>query len=223
MLNFFKKTDLQIENEIMNVLHLSTRFKESQLSVSVTSGVATLHGRVVHIFEKVLLEKMLQKIKGVKAVANEVEVSFLETSEKNDGEIAKDVLQAIEWSYKVPQELQISVDNGWVTLRGHTNWDYQRKSAVDSIKDLEGVTGVTNLITITSRVEALDVKDRIEEALINAVAKENFKINVSVDGHSVTLSGNVNSYGESEIAKFAAWNTPGVVRVINSINYKLPP
>jgi osmotically-inducible protein OsmY len=72
-------------------------------------------------------------------------------------------------------------------------------------------------------VEALDVKDRIEEALLNAVAKENFKINVSVDGHSVTLSGNVNSYNESEIAKFAAWNTPGVVRVINPINYKLPP
>ncbi len=215
MFNYFNKTDTEVKRDVVNELTWDPSIDSSEILVSASDGIVTLHGHVPHYFEKFMAEKAAQRVGGVKAVADELEVKGI--FEKTDEEIAEVALNALKWNYSVPSGIKVSVDKGWVTLRGEADWDYQRSAAKDAVSGLLGVTGVSESITLTSRVVPSDIKNRIEEALKRSAESEGKKIHVAVNGNTVTLSGNVHSYAESADAKHAAWMAPGVSLVENKL------
>lgn len=213
-----KKTDSQIQNDIKNEIKWDPSITASEINVSVDDGIVTLRGSVPHYFEKSLAEKAAQRIFGVRAVADEIEVNMMGSYERSDEQIAEAILSAFSWNYSVPKDIQITVEKGWVTLNGEANWDYQRIAATNAANQLMGVRGVSNYISLKTKVQPSDIKTRIEEALTRYSELESHKIKVSIDGETVTLSGTVHSMKESKDAKMAAWRAPGVQAVKNNIN-----
>ena len=215
MFNFFKKTDKQVKDDVMDELMWDPRLDSSKIKVSAKDGVVTLSGTVPHYMEKRSAEHAAQRVGGVKAVADELEVKGI--FDKSDEEIAQAAVSAMKWNYSVPGDVKIAVDKGWVNLTGEVDWDFQRKAAKDTVSDLLGVCGVSNNITIKSQTQPNDVKTRIEQALKRSAEAEGRKIKVTMDGNKVILSGNVHSISEFDDARQAAWMAPGVVSVENNI------
>ncbi len=213
MFNFFSKTDSEIQQDVINEIKWDPSLDSSQVSVTTNDGIVTLRGSVPHYFEKSQVEDAAQRVGGVRAVADELEVNILGSFLRSDEQIAEAALSALQWSYTVPKDLKITVEKGWVTLKGETEWDYQRKAAKDAISQLMGVCGVTNSITIKSKAQPTDIKTRIEEALKRSAENEGRKINVIVSGDVATLTGNVHSFAELDVAKHAAWMAPGIMTV----------
>jgi osmotically-inducible protein OsmY len=213
--NFFNKTDAEVKRDVINELNWDPSLSAKDVLVTAADGIVTLHGNVPHYFEKSMAEKAAQRVGGVKAVADELEVKGI--FDKTDEEISEAAINALKWNYAVPSNIKISVEKGWITLRGETDWEYQRSAAKSAVSELLGVTGVSNSITIRSQVQPSDIKSRIEEALKRSAESEGKKIDVTVNGDKVTLSGKVHSYAESSDAKNAAWMAPGVSTVENRL------
>ena len=221
MFNFFTKTDSQIQIDVMKELKSDPSVTSSDIAVTAQEGVVTLRGSVPHFAEKHSAEKATQRVGGVRAVADEIEVKLMGEYEKSDAQIAEAASNVIDWNYAVPKKTKVSVDKGWVTLRGEADWNYQRTAAKKAIGHLMGVRGVTNEMTIVPRADTTDVQTRIEAALVRSAKNEGKKIHVKVDGNSVTLTGNVPSFYELADASLAAWNAPGVNNVVNNLKYGL--
>ncbi len=215
MFNFFNKTDEDVKRDVTTELMWDPKINSSQIKVTANNGIVTLLGTVPHFSEKSSAEQAAQRVGGVKAVADELEVKGI--FDKTDEQIAEAALHALKWNYSVPEGIKVSVEKGWVTLRGETEWDYQRNAARDSVSGLLGVCGVKNSITIKSKLQPSDIKTRIEEALKRSAEAEGKKISVSVHGDTVTLSGRVHSIAESLDAREAAWMAPGVRTVENNL------
>ena len=217
MFNFFEKTDTKIQEDVLNELQWDPSVTASAVTVSANNGIVTLRGSVPHYIEKMAAEHAAQRVGGVKAVADELEVNFMTPPDHNDEEIAQAALNAFKWNYSVPDSVKIAVEKGWVTLSGEVEWDYQRNAARNTASEILGVCGVTNSINIKSKVQPSNIKTRIEEALKRSAESEGRKINVSVSGDHVTLPGNVHSFSEIEDARLAAFNAPGVMSVDNNL------
>lgn len=217
MFNLFLKTDSQIQQDVINEIKWDPSVTSSQVSVTVNDGIATLKGSVPHYYEKSLAEDAAQRVGGVRAVTDEIEVNLMGENNRSDIQIAESALSALEWSYSVPKEVRVTVEKGWITLKGETDWDYQRTAAKDAVSQLLGVCGVTNNITIKSKTLPSDIKTRIEEALQRTAEAEGRKISVSVSGDKATLTGNVHSFAELEVARHAAWMAPGIMSVENNL------
>ncbi len=217
MFNLFKKADSQIQNDVKSELKWDPSVADSQITVTASDGIVTLRGSVPHYFEKRTAEKAAQRVGGVRAVADEIEVELFNIHKKTDQEIAEAALNALKWNYQVPGDIKVSVDKGWITLRGETDWAFQKAAAANAVNHMIGVRGVSNEMTIKKQVQTSDVKTRIEEALRRSAEREGRKINVAVNGSCVTLSGNVHSYSEIGDAALAAWNAPGVSKVENNL------
>ena len=213
----FQKNDNQIHKDVTNELCWDPRVTSSHISVATKDGIVTLRGEVPNYFEKSAAEVAAQRVGGVKAVADELEVKLSDSYVRTDEDIAQAALNAFKWTVNVPRDIKIAVEKGWVTLRGEVEWDFQRLAAKNSITPLMGVRGVTNAITIRTKVLPSDVKTRIEEALVRSAEREGRKIGVSVNGDRVTLSGHVHSVSEMADARMAAWNAPGVMSVENNL------
>ena len=217
MFNFFSKTDSQIKQDVINEIKWDPSVTSTQVIVTANDGIVTLRGSVPHYYEKSKAEDAAQRVGGVRAVADEIEVNMLGSFNRSDEQIAEAAVSAIDWSYSVPKGIKISVEKGWVTLKGEAEWDYQRTAAKDAVSQLRGVRGVTNSISITSKAMSSDVKTRIEDALKRSAESEGRKISVSVSGDKATLTGNVHSFAELEVARHAAWMAPGIMFVDNNL------
>lgn len=215
MFNYFSKTDLDVKNDVINELMWDPSVTSSNVKVSAHDGIVTLRGTVPHFIEKVAAEQAAERVGGVKAVADELEVKGV--FDKTDEEIARAALNALQWNYSVPNDIKVAVDKGWVTLNGEAEWDFQRNAAKNSVSELLGVCGVTNMIAIKSKVQPSDIKTRIEEALKRSAESEGKKIGVSVSGDKVTLTGKVHSISEKDDARMAAWMAPGIMTVENNL------
>lgn len=218
MFNFFEKKDSQIKEDVVNELRWDPCVNELNIQVNATDGIITLRGNAPHFFDKTIAEEIALGVGGVKAVANEIEVVLMNEYKKTDEEIAQAALEAIKWDYTIPKKnIKVAVSKGWITLTGEAEWNYQRTSAFKAVKKLMGVVGVTNKITIETKVQSKDVRKNIEDALKRSAEVEGRKIEVIVEGDRITLSGKVHSFWEVADAGLAAWNAPGVRMVDNNI------
>lgn len=217
MFNFFSKSDSQIQQDVINEIQWDPSITSSQISVTAKDGIVTLRGSVPHYFEKSKAENAAQRVGGVRAVADEIEVNLMGSYIRGDEQIAESALSALQWSYSAAKDLKVTVEKGWITLKGETEWDYQRKAAKKAVSQLMGVVGVTDNMTIKTKILPEDIKKRIEESLKRTAEAEGREISVSVDGYKATLTGNVHSIAESETVRRAAWMAPGIVTVDNQL------
>lgn len=217
MFKFFEKSDTQIQKDVINELKSDPSVTASEINVTTNQGIVTLRGSVPLYFEKSSAENAAQRVSGVRAVADEIEVNIMGSYQRSDEQIAEAAINALKWSASAPKDIKVSVEKGWITLKGETEWDFQRTAAKNAVSQLMGVCGVNNNISIRTSIKPSDIQSRIEEALKRSAESDSSKIKVQVKGEEVTLSGDVHSQSEISDARFAAWMTPGVSTVISHI------
>jgi len=211
-------TDRQLQNDVQRALEWEPSIDAANIGVSADKGVVTLYGDAKSYAEKTTAERVTLGVYGVNAVANDINVRLGNAFQRNDPDIAQAAVSALRWNTVVPDDsITLTVSNGWVTLKGHVDWKYQSTAAADSVRDLIGVRGVTNAITIEPHVSAADVQSKIEEALKRSAQLDARRISVAVSNSTVTLTGNVHSWFERNEARRAAWSAPGVKDVDDRI------
>ena len=213
------KTDTQMQIDVRDELRWDARVTPTDIGVMVKDGVVTLTGDAPHFVEKKAAEEAAQRVNGVRAVANEIKVKFLDYStERSDQDIGEAAISALKWSYEAPSDVRVSVSNGAVTLKGTAEWNYQRNAAKAAVMSLAGVSDVINEIILEAKVQPSDVKARIEAALKRSAVSEGDGITVEVKRNQVTLKGKVHSLTEKEDVRWAAYLAPGVTQVDNQLN-----
>ena len=212
-------SDLQLRQDIVDELEFEPSIDAAHLGAAVENGVVTLTGHVSSYAEKLAAVQAVRRVKGVRAIADEIEVRFLGDRKTADDQIAKRAIDILEWNATVPgSSVQITVRHGAVTLAGNVDWYYQRNAAEDNVRTLSGVTGVINNIVIKPRIQAQNVKSKIEDALKRNAEVEAKAIRVTVqDGNQVVLEGNVHSWDERYAVTTAAWSAQGVKSVENRL------
>lgn len=212
------KNDKQLQQDVMDDLRWDPSIDASKVGVAVSNGVVTLTGSVPSYFQKQSTERIVKRVAGVRAVANDIEVQLATTTERTDSGIAAAALNALKWSTAVPDEnLSLSVSKGWVTLEGSVEWNYQREAAEKAVEQLVGVKGVTNRISVSPHIKSREVKGEIKAALHRYADLEARSIEVEATDSTVTLRGQVRSWAERKEAENAAWMAPGVTQVKNEI------
>ena len=186
------------------------------IGVAVEDGVVTLMGHVKTYVEKWKAERAVERVKGVRGIANEIEVQLV--GEHSDSDIARAAVDALRLSTLVPDDrIKVKVERGLLTLSGDVSYDYQRRAAERAVRNLPGVRGVTNLIVIKPSVEPMNVQEGIEKSFERLAVLDASNVQVSVDGGVVTLRGTVHSWRERHEAEKAAWSAGGVSEVRNLI------
>jgi osmotically-inducible protein OsmY len=214
-----RKSDSQIQQDVLRELKWDPRVEETEVGVEVDNGVVTLTGTVSSWAKKVAAEEAAHRVYGVHDVANDIVVKTPGGMPVTDTEIAQAVRRTLEWDVFVPHErITCTVSSGWVTLGGTVDLWNERESAERAIRNLQGVRGVTNNLTVTpSKASSLEVRGAIEEALERRAEREAKKIQVDVRDGTVTLTGIVQSWEEKEAVASAARYTPGVRSVDNQL------
>ncbi len=214
------KTDTQLQTDIMEELKFEPSINAAQIGVAVKDGIVTLSGQVHNYSEKMDTERAALRVSGVKALVIEIEISLLDISKRTDADIARAAENILEWSTFLPNNsVKLIVEDGWISLSGAVDWQYQREASVDSIRHLMGVTGVINDITIKSRVNSSVVKSAIEAALKRRASCETQEIIVNVQGDEVVLSGKVHNWSERDLAIHSAWCVSGVRNVEDKMTF----
>jgi osmotically-inducible protein OsmY len=186
----------------------------AHIGVSAQHGVVTLTGHVSTYAQKVAAESAVKRIKGVRGVAEDIEIRPYGGIGTDDDEVAARVVTLIAWDSSIPKDaVKAEVAKGWVTLTGEVEWQYQRLAAERGVRNLHGVHGLTNAISVKSRLQPKELKNRIEAALERQAELEADRIHVTVDGSAVRLEGKVRAWHEREAAERAVWAAPGVTRV----------
>jgi osmotically-inducible protein OsmY len=210
--------DSKLQSAVTDELSWEPGVTSSHIGVAAKKGVVTLTGHVDTYSEKFAAEQAARRVKGVKAVAEELEVRLAFENRRDDGDIAAAAVNRLAWSTVVPQgAVQIKVEKGWVTLSGEVKWNFQRDAAANDVRNLFGVVGVSNQLGVQAHPRASDVEEKIDEALKRSWYFDDENVNVTVNGGTVHLTGTVHTPQNRVAAGFAAWQAAGTTRVDNDI------
>lgn len=212
------KSNEDLQKDVQNAIKWEPLLNAAEIGVTAKDGVVTLSGIVDSYSKKLEAESATKSVTGVKAVVEKIEIKFGSSWNKNDNEIATEVLNAFKFNWEVPSDkVKVNVENGWVTLEGELEWNYQKEAAKKAISTLMGVKGVSNNITIKSETHDAIEKDDIEYALERNSSTDDEGISVKVSGNKVILNGTVHSFYQRDEAERIAWNAPGVWNVDNQL------
>ena len=212
------KSNAELQQDVQDAIKWQPLLNAAEIGVTAKDGVVSLTGVVDSYAKKTEAEDAAKNVAGVTALVEKIEVRYPSTYTKTNGEIASEVVNALQARWDVPKDkVKVKVENGWITLTGDLGWNFQREAAEDAIESLMGVTGVTNNIMIKSESKEAAEKAAIENALKRNWAFYENNIRVQVSGHRATLTGTVDSMYQKEQAGSIAWNAPGVWSVDNEL------
>jgi osmotically-inducible protein OsmY len=214
-------SDSELRRDVERELEWEPSVDARRIGVSVVDGVVTLSGEVSTYAEKWTAERAVERVLGVRGVVNELTVELV--GEYRDTDIARAAVEALKADVVIPSDrVKVKVEKGWVTLTGDVYGDFQRRSAERAVRNVPGVRGVANLITISTGAEPTTVRQKIEESFTRAAAIDARNIDVEVSGGEVTLRGTVRSFLERYEAEKAASAAPGVTAVHNQLTIEMP-
>jgi osmotically-inducible protein OsmY len=211
--------DKQLQKSVTDELEWEPSITSAHIGVTAKDGVVTLSGHVPSYWEKRSAEAAASRVKGVKAVVEEIEVQLFGGNVMGDEKIAERALQNLTSDGSVPKDkIKLKVEKGWVTLAGEVDWNYQKSAAEYDVHRQIGVVGITNDIKIKPQVQAYEVREKIEKALKRVAAFDAQHISINIEGGKVTLGGKLDSWHERDLAETAAWSVPGVTQVQDKIS-----
>jgi len=213
------KTDSDLQRDVLAELAWEPSVQAQHIGVTVKDGVVTLNGEVPTYAEKFTTENTAKRVAGVRAIAEELKVNLLNAHQRNDSDIAESAINTLDWNVSVPKgKVKVVVENGWITLNGVVDWNFQREAAHDAVRHLMGVKAVTNQIKLNvPDVTTAEVRTKIETALKRNMVKDAAGITIEANGGKVKLHGKVHSWEEHDAAGSAAWSTLGVSAVENDL------
>jgi len=212
------KSNEVLQKDVQDAIKWEPLLNAAEIGVTAIDGVVTLTGIVDSFAKKYEAENAAKKVIGVKALVEKIEIKFGSLGKTTDTDIANEIVSAFKWNWQIPSEkVEAKVEDGWVTLDGVFQWNYQRDAAKSVVKDLAGVKGVSNNITIKSETQDDIEKTAIDLALDRNWATNGLNIRVKALGHNVTLNGTVNSWYQKDEAGRIAFNAPGVWKVENDL------
>jgi osmotically-inducible protein OsmY len=207
-----------LQERVLSALDFEPGVNVAQVGVTIHEGVVTLRGSVTTFYQKSLAERAAARVYGVRAVANDIEVLPTHDMRRTDSAIAEAAANALAWDSAVPAKAVLAtVRDGWVTLSGNVEWQYQREAAEQTVRRLYGVKGVINTIAMQPRVRVADVKAKIEDAFKRSAQVDAQHVHVDARDGQVVLTGTVRSLSERREAERAAWSAPGVMLVDDRI------
>jgi osmotically-inducible protein OsmY len=210
------KTDPKLQQDVIEELTFDPQLQVNEIGVIATDGIVTLTGWVDSYLKKWRAEEAAHRVRGVRAVANDIEVRLL--SERTDADIAAAAARALTWNAALPADrIQVTVSKGWVKLEGDVEWEYQKQEAENAVRGLWGVRGVSNLISVKPSAAPTDLKKKIEQALVRSARLDAQGITVEIQGTTAILKGSVRSWAERQEAQRIAWLAPGITNVDNRI------
>ena len=213
-----EKTDSEIKTDVLSELKYQPSVKASDIGVLVHDGTVTLNGFVGSYGEKWDAFNATKRVRGVRAIADDIKIKLSYASDRTDSDIAADAANQIKWNTTIPAgSVQVTVREGWITLEGVVEWRYQYMAAQDVIKYLPGVKWVTNLITIKPKLAPVNIETSIKAAIERNALLNAKNIQVEASGGKVILRGMVRYYTEREEAERVAWAAPGVFSVDNQL------
>ncbi|URC12096.1 BON domain-containing protein [Flavobacterium sp. B183] len=213
-----KKSNDFLREEVVEAIKWEPLLSSNEIDVSVQDGIVTLGGTVDNYTQKREAEQAVKNIAGVKAIVDDMKVDLFFSAIKSDTDIALSVIKALRENWAVPDHrIQVTVENGWLTLEGILHWNFQRKAADNAIRYLPGVRGVIDQIKIEAEIKNELGKEIVEKALSRSWILDVNNIKVRVEGKTIYLSGIVDSLFQKEEAERIVWNTPGVWYVDNEL------
>ncbi len=211
-------SDHQLRQDVLDELDFEPSVNAVHIGVGAHGGVITLTGFVSSYGEKLAAERAARRIKGVKAIAEEIEIRLPSDKKVADDEIAGRAVDILKWRVGFPaNRVKVKVEKGVVTLTGDVDWRFEKSEAEAAVHNLSGVAGVANLIRVNSPVPVAEVKEKIQKALHRNAELDASRITVQIDGGKVVLGGKVHAWNERDIAERAAWSAPGVTEVQDHI------
>ncbi|MFY0311316.1 BON domain-containing protein [Leisingera sp. D0M16] len=211
--------DIDLKQDILDELDYDPSIDAADIGITVEDGTVTLTGHVPTYSQKLAAENIVKRVKGVRAIAQEIEVRPFGAHRTADDEVAKRAVNSLRWNSSIPKDsIKVKVENGLVTLTGNVRWYYEKQAAERAVQGLAGVKAVSNQVQIVPSVKPADVRQRIEDALRRDAELEAKRIQVNVHDREVTLEGKVRTWAEREAVERAAWAAPGVANVVDHIS-----
>lgn len=212
------KSDTQIQQDVIAELNWEPAVNAAEIGVEVNDGIVTLAGHVTNYVGKWNAEHAALRVYGVKALVMEIDVTLAGSTRRTDADIARSAQDVLQWTTDAPEgTVHVKVEKGTVTLSGAVAWEYQRQDAAEAVRNLVGVKGLVNMISINAAVCSSVGKADIEAALKRRATADAKSIGVQVDGGEVTLTGSVHSWSERDLARDSAWGAPGVRNVVDQM------
>jgi osmotically-inducible protein OsmY len=210
--------DSELQNKIVQELAWEPSVDARHITVTAKNGIVTLSGYVEQYSDKTHAERAVERMHGVRALINQIELELPGSLHRNDLEIVESALTALGLNTLIPTDrVKIVAQSGWLTLEGSVDWQYQRMAAEDTVRTIRGIKGISNQITIQAEGLKADIKDKIRSALVRSARLDSSQIAIDIAGSKAILSGNVRSWSERHEAEAATWAAPGIAAVENNI------